>query len=283
MMLAHKSEMMMAQKATDAKLAEIILKPSQSNKPVDMPTRDMLDGKKLTTTKEEATRELNRIMDSCRLVSTRASSVNLINVVKTGDENTIANKLRVLAPKVVEDKLKENDKFGQSLTDVGFLEMFSYQDLYDSFQKGGLLNWDPSKFIQIMPKESRFEDTLDVVEKVSTFYSKWMTAARATMKQIPHPVISDMIVTKIISVFPEEIRKFFNVKREVLKRSEDIEERLAADNPETYIAWVHAIQGQVQAPSSDSDNILKVSLEMIRTLREENKEKSETIRTLCCI
>ena len=48
------------------------------------------------------------------------------------------------------------------------------------------------------------------------------------MKQIPYPVISDMIVTKMISVFPEGIRKIFNVKREALKRSEDIDERLAA-------------------------------------------------------
>ena len=63
----------------------------------------------------------------------------------------------------------------------------------------------------------------------------------------------------------------FNVKREILKRSEDIEERLEADNPEMIIAWVHATQRQVQAPSSDSDTILKSSLHMIRALREENK------------
>ena len=79
-------------------------------------------------------------------------------------------------------------------------------------------------------------------------------------------VISDMTVTKMISVFPEGIRRIFNVKHGALKRSEDVEERLSADNPETYIAWVHAIQVQVQAPNSDSHNILKDSLEMIRTL-----------------
>ena len=178
------AEIIIAREASGSRLAEMMSRPS--NKPVDMPTRDMLDVKKLTTTKEEATKELNRIMDSCRFVSVCASSVKLINVIKTGDEDTVASKLRVLAPKVVEDTLKENDKFGQPLTDVEFLQMFSYQDLYDSFQKGGLLNWGPSKFIQIMPKEPRFEDTLDVVEKFSNFFSKWMTAARATMKQIPH-------------------------------------------------------------------------------------------------
>ena len=44
MMLAHKSEIMMEQKATDAKLTERIMKPSQSNRPVEM-----LNGKNLTT------------------------------------------------------------------------------------------------------------------------------------------------------------------------------------------------------------------------------------------
>ena len=269
--LAQQSEMMMAQKATDAKLAEMMSKSSQSNKPVEMPTRDMLDVKKLSASNDEVTKELNRIMDSCRFVSTCASSVKLINVTKTGDEDTVASKLRVLAPKVVEDTLRENGKFGQPLTNEEFLQMFSFQDLYDSVLKGGLLNWDPSVFIKIMPKEPRFEDTLDVVEKFSSFYSNWMAKARATMRQIPHPMISDMIVTKMISVFPEDIRSMFNVKREVLKRSEDIEERLKADNPEMIIAWVHETQRQVQAPSSDSDTRYKSSLYMIRAFREEIK------------
>ena len=44
MMLAHKSGMMMTQKATDAALTEIMMKPLQSNRPVKM-----LDSKKLTT------------------------------------------------------------------------------------------------------------------------------------------------------------------------------------------------------------------------------------------
>ena len=61
--------------------------------------------------------------------------------------------------------MRENGKFGQPLTNEEFLQMFSFQDLYDSVLKGGLLNWDPSVFIKIMPKEPRFEDTLDVVEK----------------------------------------------------------------------------------------------------------------------
>ena len=269
--LAQQSEIMRAQKVTDAKLAEMMSKSSQSNKPVEMLTRDMLDVKKLSASNDEVTKELNRIMDSCRFVSTCASSVKLINVTKTGDEDTVASKLRVLAPKVVEDTLRENGKFGQPLTNEEFLQMFSFQDLYDSVLKGGLLNWDPSVFIKIMPKEPRFEDTLDVVEKFSSFYSNWMAKARATMRQIPHPMISDMIVTKMISVFPEDIRSMFNVKREVLKRSEDIKERLKADNPEMIIAWVHETQRQVQAPSSDSDTRYKSSLYMIRAFREEIK------------
>ena len=75
---------MRAQKVTDAKLAEMMSKSSQSNKHVEMPTRDMLDVKKLpvvNASNEEATKELNRIMDSCRFVSTCASSVKLINVI----------------------------------------------------------------------------------------------------------------------------------------------------------------------------------------------------------
>ena len=278
--LAQESEIMRAQKVTDAKLAEMTSKSSQSNKPVEMPTRDMLDVKKLSASNDEVTKELNRIMDSCRFVSTCASSVKLINVTKTGDEDTVASKLRVLAPKVVEDTLRENGKFGQPLTNEEFLQMFSFQDLYDSVLKGGLLNWDPSVFIKIMPKEPRFEDTLDVVEKFSSFYSNWMAKARATMRQIPHPMISNMIVTKIISVFPEDIRSMFNVKREVLKRSEDIEERLKADNPEMIIAWVHETQRQVQAPSSDSDTRYKSSLYMIRAFREEIKMPREEIKML---
>ena len=43
--LAQQSEIMRAQKVTDAKLAEMISKSSRSNKPVEMPTRDMLDAK----------------------------------------------------------------------------------------------------------------------------------------------------------------------------------------------------------------------------------------------
>ena len=105
-------------------------------------------------------------------------------MVKAGEEITVANKLRVLAPEVIETKLKEKNKFGQLLTDAEFLDLFSYQDLYHVFLKGGLENWSPTTFIEIMPKESRFENMIDAIENFNPFYSKWMTAARAYMKHI---------------------------------------------------------------------------------------------------
>ena len=62
----------------------------------------------------------------------------------------------------------------------------------------------------------------------------------------------------------------YNTKREVLKRSEDKDVKLLADNSSMYITWVNELQVQIHAPNSGADNILKSSLELIRTLTEEN-------------
>ncbi len=171
----------------------------------------------------------------------------------------------------MEDRLKEKDKFGQVFAEAEFLGFFTYQELFDAYQQGGLENWSPSTFIGIVPKETKFVDTLDVVESFSSFYSNWMMTARNHMKQIPYPVISEMIVNKIISVFPEDLRKTLHAKREALKRSEDKDVKLSADNPDTYIKWVNELQIHIQAPNSDADKIFKVSLKQIRALREQNK------------
>ena len=224
------------------KLTEVLEKmvaqktPGQSNKPIMM-----LDGKKLAAGNEETSKELNKIMDSCRSVEKRAASVPLINVVKSGEEVTVANKLRALAPKLVEDILKRNNLHGNYIRESEFLELFTYQDLFDAFQQGGLEKWNPSTFIKLMPKDYKFGDTLDVLENFPSFYSSWLMTARTQMRQIPHPLISEMVVTRIISVFPEDLRRILNAKRETLKRSDDKQVQLSADDAQTYLDWVNEL------------------------------------------
>ena len=64
---------------------------------------------------EDTSKELNKIMDSCRPLDKRASSVPLNNVVKSGEEVKVENRLSALAPKVVEDRLKEKNLVKSSL------------------------------------------------------------------------------------------------------------------------------------------------------------------------
>ena len=68
-----------------------------------------------------------------------------------------------------------------------------------------------------------------------------------------------MIVNTIISVFSEDLRKIRSAKRKDLKRSDDKDVKLSADNPDTYIKLVNELQIHIQASNSDVDKILKLT------------------------